>query len=223
MEQNNSSDMLTLRDHCRWLLLPTAAWTQCWCSLTHTAIWLYVLLAHLLLSIFLWWVLIRKHYCLRNKSEEKIWSWVWPFYCRHNDPSHASMLYIFPPRSRKLLGLGAFGVHLTPLKCRLHLVCAIWAHKPLARWLQYHLLNSWILWVLNLPESGCDAIFGLWRLKGACDLYQLLDKSTSTSPCYLIHVKVFSAQILSYNDWKHFTTDICGASHHMSLHKISFF
>ncbi len=113
-----------------------------------------------------------------------------------------------------------------PLKCRLYLVCAIWAHKPLARWLHYHLLNSWILWVLIIPGChvpGCGAVVGLWRWKGACDLYQLLDKSTSTSPCYLICVKVFSAQILSYSDWKHFATDICGASHHMSLHNISFF
>ncbi len=36
-------------------------------------------------------------------------------------------------------------VYIWPsLKCRLYLVCAIWAHKPLARWLHYHLLNSWI-------------------------------------------------------------------------------
>jgi hypothetical protein len=143
----------------------------------------------------------------------------------HSDPSHASLLYIFPARSRKLLGLGAFGVHLTPLKCRVHLVFAIWAHKPLVRWLHYHLLNSWILWVLNIPECGipgCGAIVGLWRWKGACDLYQLLDKSTFTSPCYPIRVKVLSARILNYNDWKHFATDICSPSQHTSLHNISF-
>ncbi len=131
----------------------------------------------------------------------------------------------FPARSRKLLGLGAFGVHLIPLKCKLLLVCAIWAHKPLARWLHYHLLNSWILWVLNIPQCGipgCGAIVGLWRWKGACGLYQLLDKSTSTSPCYPICVKVLSAQILNYNDWKHFATDICWASQYTSLHNISF-
>jgi hypothetical protein len=143
----------------------------------------------------------------------------------HSDPSHASMLYIFPPRSRKLLGLGAFGVHLTPLKCKLHLVYTIWAHKPLARWLHYHLLSSWILWVVTIPEcriAGCGPIVGLWRWKGTWDLHQLLDKSTSTSPCYLICVRVFSAQILNYNDRKHFATDICGASQHRCLHNISF-
>jgi hypothetical protein len=132
MEQNNSSHMLTLRDHCRWLLLSTAAWTQCWCSLTHTAVWLYVLLAHLLLSIFLWSDLIGKHYCLGNKSEEKIC-----FGFNHLLQTCIVILHthpcciFFPARSRTLLGLGAFGVHLTPLKCRLLLVCAIWAHKPL--------------------------------------------------------------------------------------------
>jgi hypothetical protein len=45
-------------------------------------------------------------------------------------------------------------------------VCAIWTYKPLARWRHYHLLNSWILWVLNIPECGipgCGAI--CWSLK----------------------------------------------------------
>jgi hypothetical protein len=131
----------------------------------------------------------------------------------------------FPARSRKLLGLGAFGGHLTPLKCRLLLVCAIWAHKPLARWLHYHLLNSWILWVLNIPECrtpGCGAIVALWRWNGTCGLYQLLDKSTSISPCYPPMCQSFTSSILNYNDWKQFATNICWVSQNTSLHNISF-
>jgi len=167
-----------------------------------------------------------KHYCLGYKSEEKICFGLTILLqtCIVILHMHHCSVF-FPARSRKLLGLGAFGVHLIPLKWRLLLVCAIWAHKPLARWLHYHLLNSWILWVLRLPEChipGCSAIVGLWRWKGACGLYQLLDKSTSTSPCYPIRVKFFSARILNYNDWKHFATDICWASQHTSLHNISF-
>jgi len=111
----------------------------------------------------------------------------------HTDPSHASLLYIFPARSRKVLGLGTFGVHLTPLKCRLHPVFAIWAHKPLVWWLHYHLLNSWILWVLNIPQCRIQVVVQLLVSEDEKALGTGINCLTKVHP--LLHVTSYASKL----------------------------